>query len=488
MTQTARLILDVPAHLHSVAQAAVVHSLSTDQTNAAGTLSIVVQRSKDGWHCRASYAGAVWDLHDRDITASHYDEGDWLRREKELVRLGVMRVLQEALELPTKPWGILTGVRPTKMLHNMWDRGFSLAYMDTLLREIYGVSTKRRQWALEVAGHQRALFPEDPNRAVSVYVGIPFCPTRCGYCSFAAYPLATHGHLLKPFVQGLVEEITALGALLKELAIPVQTVYVGGGTPTVLQGDVLQQVLDVIEAQLQTAECSEYTVEAGRPETLTEDTVRRLRAAGVGRVSINPQTMRSATLQRIGRQHTPEDVEHAFELVRASGIPLINTDVILGLPGESLADVEYTLQRLEPLRPEHLTVHTLAWKRAAQWESQKERKHVHQNLSHVMVEEARNTAIRWGLIPYYLYRQRDIVGGLENIGYGRPGTESLYNIVMMEEKQTVLGVGAGAITKFVTAAGEVSRQANPKCPATYAQNVGNLVDQKKKRFEALLGV
>lgn len=488
MNTVNHLRLEVPEHLQATAAAAVSHNLPDAQLGRGPALALQLRRESTGWHCRASFVGAVWEYMDEDIAEAHYSEDDWRRREKELARLGVMRVLEKARGLQPKPWGILTGVRPTKMVHNMWDRGFTPSYMDTLLRNIYGVAPQRRTWVLDVARRQRPFFPQDPNSAVSVYIGVPFCPTRCGYCSFAAYPLATHGHLLEPFLQGLVREIAAVGTFLRHHGTQVHTVYVGGGTPTVLQGAQLQQLLDTIGEQLPLEACVEYTVEAGRPETLSEDTVRRLHGAGVGRISINPQTMRQTTLERVGRNHTPEDVEVAFARVRSQGIPLINADIILGLPGESLVDVECTLERLEQLAPDHLTVHTLAWKRAAQWHKQAENAAVQRHFGPAMVELARSTAHRWGMVPYYLYRQRDIVGGLENIGYARPGTESLYNIFMMEEKQTVFGIGAGAITKFVTAAGHVSRVANPKCPATYRQDVDALVEQKNTRFRQLLNV
>ncbi len=477
--------LEVPDQFRKTAEGAVVHSLGHGLSDGDCPLKIGVQREVDHLRCDVSWGDyhRVW--RDDDIGASHYGFRDWRRREKELLRRSILEALEAVYGLARKPWGILTGVRPTKMVHNMWDRGFSLQYMDVLLRDVYRVQTDRRQMVLATAARQRPFFPHNPNGSVGVYIGIPFCPSRCGYCSFAAYPLATHGHLLDPFFESLCREIEAVGNLLCRHDIGVDSVYLGGGTPTILEGNRLRRLLKLLHHWFQPSDCRDFTVEAGRPETLHDDTLGQLREAGVHRVSINPQTMVEATLKRIGRAHTPFEIEDAFRRAREHGIPLINMDVILGLPGETLADVEYTLGSVKDLGPDHLTVHALARKRAAVW-NQMDHSAYGTGGGHAMAEAASRTASAMGLVPYYLYRQRHIVDGLENVGYARPGTESLYNMMMMEERQTIFGIGSGAVTKFVAPDGTVRRTANPKCPATYARDWRVLLERKQRQFSTLL--
>ena len=419
-----------------------------------------------------------WEFLDTEILNGYYDQIDRERRVKERVRLGVQRVFEKAFHLSPSPWGILTGVRPTKLVHSMFDRGFSTEQLAMLLEDVYALSKEKVELLLDVASRQRAFFHPSVNNPISIYLGIPFCPTRCSYCSFAAYPMGSHGHLLSNFLKALALEIREVGALIRELGLDVETVYIGGGTPTTVQGDDLRKLLASIRENLFTAKTCEFTVEAGRPETLSLKTLSILKEAQVERISINPQTMHDATLEAIGRKHSVEQVRTAFSLARQVGIPIINMDIILGLPGEGLQQVEDTLREITLLAPDNLTVHSLALKRASDLKKSLEQARIAQEQGQAMADVAGEFAAKLGMIPYYLYRQRHILSDLENIGYTRPGLESIYNVQMMEERQTILALGGGGITKLVSADQSLIRLANPKCPATYSQQIQEGVEDK----------
>ncbi|NMB00190.1 MAG: coproporphyrinogen dehydrogenase HemZ [Firmicutes bacterium] len=463
---------------------AAIKSLVPNATFGSGrTLHVKYRWDADGLTVSLLFAGAEqWNYSDREILDSRYGEVDRERRLKERVRLGVQRVLETSYNLRPSPWGILTGVRPTKLVHSLFDRGFSPDQVERTLLEVYALSHEKVELLLDVVARQRPYFHSAPNNPISIYVGIPFCPTRCSYCSFAAYPLASHGHLLKGFLGALQTEINAVGSLIRELDLQVETVYLGGGTPTTVQGGDLAALLSQITSQLCTRETREFMVEAGRPETLTLETLQILKDGGVQRISINPQTMHDDTLQTIGREHSVQQVRTAFYRARQVGIPLINMDIILGLPGEQLEHVRHTLEEIGTLGPDNLTVHSLALKRASRLKKSLEKIHIAQEQGEAMVTLARDYALSWGMVPYYLYRQRHILGDLENIGYAKLGTDSIYNIQMMEERQTIIALGGGGITKLVSQDLSLVRQANPKCPATYSHQMANNLAEKLSRI------
>lgn len=427
---------------------------------------------------RVKLGDKVWEHEDAEIKDSRYDARDRERRLKERTRMGVHKTLEQVFSLAPSPWGILLGVRPTKLVHSLFDRGFSVEETVYLLQDVYGLSSAKIELILPVVMKQRRFFQQSPNQPISVYLGIPFCPTRCTYCSFAAYPLGSHGHLLGNFLQALKQEIIAYGALLTELGIEVESIYLGGGTPTSVQGGDLAELLSLIRTHLTTTTTKEFTVEAGRPETLNPETVELLRDAQVDRISINPQTMHQKTLDRVGRRHTVEDVYRAVDLVRNAGIPIINMDIILGLPGENIEHVEETLKQISTLQPDNLTVHSLAIKRASTLKQEAADLQIAQTEGETMARLAFDRAQDWGLLPYYLYRQRYILGDLENVGYAKPGFESIYNIQMMEERQTILALGGGGITKLVSPDLRLVRLANPKCPAGYSQELASELKAK----------
>lgn len=419
---------------------------------------------------------------DREILDPVYSDGEREQRIGERVRLLVHKLIAESFDVAPSPWGILVGVRPTKIVHRYLDRGFGYERIASILREVYGIAPNKIQLLFEVVRRQRKFFhSSDGNELppISIYVGIPFCPTRCRYCSFAAYPLGSHGHLLPGFFRALLEEIRRVGSFIRENQVPVETWYIGGGTPTVLTASELRLLLETMHQQLPEAPL-EFTVEAGRPDTITLEKLAVLKELGVNRLSINPQTMHQKTLDAIGRDHTVSQVVEAFAMARRVGFSVVNADLILGLPGEGLAEVADTLTQIDALRPENLTIHTLAVKRAATWRaSAASLQYPDESTAKEMVELARDYALERGLVPYYLYRHRYIVGDLENVGYALPGMESVYNIQMMEERQTVLAFGGGGISKFVrTKENSLVRHVNPKCPGTYTHQIENLIQEK----------
>lgn len=440
-------------------------------------------------YCSVELEGwPAWRVSDDEILSPVYEEFHRTQRVKERVRLGVNVVLRTAYDIPMSPWGILVGVRPTKLVHNLFDQGFSANHVEYMLREVYAVSPERVELVMNTAKWQRQFFHASPNQPVGVYIGIPFCPTRCSYCSFASYPIGTHGHLIPKFFEALCWEIEAVGRLFRRLGVAVESIYFGGGTPTTFQGDQLRRLLDLSRRWFLSEVTSEFTVEAGRPETILEDTCRIMAENGVNRVSVNPQTMNDATLRRIRRAHTVDDTIKAVERVRRAGIPILNMDIILGLPGEDISHVEATLKAISELAPDNLTVHSLAVKRASELRKNLESMSIAQEQGEAMAQLSAQAARELGMEPYYLYRQRYILGDLENIGYARPGTASVYNVQMMEERQTIVALGGGGITKLVSPDLSLVRLANPKCPATYAQQLKTTMPAKLWQLEQHLAV
>lgn len=377
---------------------------------------------------------------------------------KILLRQGLYRLLSKVTgHVP--PWGILTGIRPSKILHHLNDLGTSVNSAEKVLRERYSIREDKVHLLQGIVAIQKPYLEEMKKRPerVAVYVGIPFCPTRCSYCSFPAYSLQQGREPLKTYLQGLFEEIRITGEWMKETGLIADSLYMGGGTPTILTTSEITKLLQGLREYIPLAvsdtprrarEGLELTVEAGRPDTLSKEKLSALRAQGVNRLSINPQTMHDRTLQRIGRSHTVEDILRVYELAREIPGWIINMDVILGLPGESVNDVHETLERIGKLNPDNLTVHALAIKRGSKVHEAGLTENLGRELES-MQEIVLSSVRSWGLRPYYLYRQKHIAGNLENIGFARPGTECRYNIGIMEERQNVIGIGAGASSKVV---------------------------------------
>jgi len=348
-------------------------------------------------------------------------------------------------------WGFLTGVRPTKLVHQMLDEGETNPYQR--LVDQMRVSPEKATLVTKVAQLQRPLLNQDP-RAISIYIGIPFCPTICSFCSFSIYPINDHRDQVPTFLAALGKEMEIIGQTIQDLGLRVQSIYFGGGTPTSPKDDqfaaMLQKCADTI---LKGQQPEEYTVEGGRPETFTRSKLDAMAHHGVTRISVNPQTTVQATLMHLGRIHTTAGFYKAYELVRNHPAKfIINSDIIIGLPGEGPDEVAFTLNDMKRLAPDNLTVHTLAIKRGSRLHQEHAgdaalRSMTPQEAEH-LIQEAASAAHQLGQRPYYLYRQKFMVGSMENVGYSLPGMESLYNIQMMEERQTIIGLGASATSKW----------------------------------------
>jgi oxygen-independent coproporphyrinogen-3 oxidase len=310
-------------------------------------------------------------------------------------------------------------------------------------------------------------------------VGIPFCPTRCVYCSFVSADVKRNLKLVEPYLAALDREIDAVAEYLPQSGSRVRTIYIGGGTPTTLSAQQLTHLITHLRQKLDLSDLLEFTVEAGRPDTITLDKMKALRDLGVDRVSVNPQSMRDEVLAAMGRSHSAQDILDAYELVRRSGIPMVNMDLIAGLPRDDPEGFRYTLDRVLELNPENITVHTLALKKGARLMMEREGLPTGEETS-AMLDYAWPTLRQHGQNPYYLYRQKYMSGALENIGWCKPGTEGLYNICIMEELHTILALGAGGSTKLTdSATGKVVRLTNPKYPQQYMERIDQLCQEKQ---------
>ncbi|KLU58730.1 oxygen-independent coproporphyrinogen-III oxidase-like protein HemZ [Peptococcaceae bacterium CEB3] len=373
-----------------------------------------------------------------------------------LVSMALKLVLLRLLSTVTGkelPWGILTGIRPTKLVHRLREQGVGEDGQMRVLRALYAVRTDKTELLQGIAAVQAPYldrFRLHPER-VGIYLGIPFCPSRCSYCSFPGYAVDQEGLWLEEYLRALSEEIEAAGQLMRALGLEGDALYFGGGTPGILTERQIAGLLTACRAHLPLGKELELSFEAGRPDTLSARKLELLAELGTTCLSINPQTMQDKTLRRVGRAHDVRSVAEAYRLAREIAPWVINMDIILGLPGEGLEEVRSTLDQLAELRPDHLTVHALALKRGAR-ETEEGYTHAENSPVPQMQALARASARSWGLRPYYLYRQKRTAGNSENIGYARPGTESRYNIAIMEERQSIIGLGAGASTKVVNPA------------------------------------
>ena len=384
------------------------------------------------------------------------------------------------------PWGILTGIRPTKLVHEALRQGWDDQKIDRYLEESYKVSPNKRILMREVAKKEIAVLEKNQPEEVSVYIGIPFCPTRCVYCSFTAYSLEQKQKEVEPYLEALFKEISFVAEAKAKVSI--RSLYIGGGTPTSLNEEQLDRLLTHVEKSFDLSKVEEYTIEAGRPDTITAEKLRIMKAHGVGRISINPQSMKQKTLDIISRGHSVEEIKEVFKIARAMGHNQINMDMILGLPGETVEDVAYTLSELKKLDPENITVHTMAIKRASKLKealsSGEETIHLTEGEKiQEMLNLCEKEMANMGLHPYYMYRQKNMLGNFENVGYAKPGTEGIYNIEIMEEAQSIIALGAGAITKIVYQNGAcIDRIPNVKSLKDYIERIDEMIERKREGF------
>ena len=411
------------------------------------------------------------------------------------------------------PWGILTGVRPTKLAYRGLERGLSLEEVIADLQNNYKVSIEKANLAVHVANREREIIRDfKTDSGFSLYVGIPFCPGICHYCSFSSGAIQDYKDKTDDYVAALCEEIIAISNVMrcdrtdrknlaksineyvvenleKEKGFKLQTIYIGGGTPSSLSVAQLQRILETIVHHFSMEHVREFTVELGRADTISKELLELLQAYSVSRISINPQSMQQKTLDRIGRNHTVAQVKEAFYLARSLGFHNINMDIIVGLPGETLTDLENTMEQVKVLAPDSITVHTLALKRGSQeakaiQNKQSMRKEKESNEIAKMLAHCVHICQEMGLFPYYLYRQKHIKGNYENVGYAKVDKAGIYNILIMEEQQSIFAAGAGAITKLVRqevdAKSNIYRLENVKNIDIYINTIKDIIEQKKE--------
>lgn len=370
------------------------------------------------------------------------------------------------------PWGILTGVRPVKVIAQRSDAEAA----EKLL-----ISDEKIQLARTISRVQQPMIDAIPKNSYSLYVSVPFCPTRCSYCSFVSHSVDKAASRMDEYVGRLCEEMRQTADIAKQLGLRLDTIYFGGGTPTTLSAEQLRKVFATLDA-FDRSHVREFTVEAGRPDTITREKLEVIRAAGAERISVNPQTMRDSVLDAIGRRHTTEQTEQAYLLAREVGFRCINMDLIAGLPTDDAEGFRYSLDRVRELSPENITVHSLSLKRAATLFHEQDRKT--NGGAAEMIDYTHRILQQDGYVPYYLYRQKNTADNQENTGYAREGTESLYNMYIMEELQTILAVGAGASTKLVDSEnGRIVRLTNHKFPYEYLDRFTDIVSAKSGIFD-----
>ena len=384
------------------------------------------------------------------------------------------------------PWGNLTGIRPTKIPMTLLEEGKTDQEIADYLRDTYEVSKEKTDLSIAIAKRELELLKKlDYENGYSLYIGIPFCPSTCLYCSFTSYPLGIWKNRMDDYLTALEKEIefTAVKFAHKKL----NTIYIGGGTPTTLTAPQLDRLIRKIKCSFDLSYLVEFTVEAGRPDSITKDKLEVLRRHDIDRISINPQTMKQATLDLVGRRHTVEQTVESFQLARSLGFTNINMDLIVGLPEETIEDVANTMERLRELDPDSITVHSLAIKRAAKLRMFQDD---YKNYKIVNTKEHIDLTARiteeMGLEPYYLYRQKNMAGNFENVGYAKPGKAGIYNILIMEEKQTIMALGAGATTKFVFEhATRMERVENVKDINNYLERTDEMIYRKIRKMEEI---
>ena len=413
-----------------------------------------------------------------DCKASLAERAEYKNQLKILLYQGLSKITGTTL-----PWGTLTGIRPTKQALSKLEEGRSLEEIESYFGERYLCSKEKTDLSVDIASRELDILHKiDYKNGYSIYIGIPFCPTRCLYCSFTAFSVKAYEDYVDSYLDALFKEIDYAKGCFDGLEKKLTTIYIGGGTPTSLNEAQLERLLIKINETYDLTSIHEFTVEAGRPDSITYEKLRLMKQYGVTRISINPQTMNQETLDIIGRKHTVEDIRKVYEMAREIGHDNINMDLIIGLPGEDEASVAHTLEEIKAMDPDNLTVHTLAIKRAAYLNIYKER---YADLTFgdagKMLALTSDFAREEGYVPYYLYRQKNMSANLENVGYAKPGKECIYNILIMEEKQTIIALGAGASSKFVfPEEGRIERVENVKDVKEYVTRVDEMIERKER--------
>ena len=419
----------------------------------------------------------------------YYNESKILENIKEDIKKLVFSSLKE-LTKEEYPWGILVGIRPSKIALKYLEEGKTEEEIIRIFEIKHLASKKKAKLCIEIAKTEEKFVNKESN-SIAIYIGMAFCPTRCFYCSFAANPIVGNKKLVNPYLQALIKEISAMKKYVNDRKLNIESVYFGGGTPTAVNNEEFEDVMkEVYEAFVKDKNLKEFTVECGRPDSITSEKLQTMKTYDVTRISINPQTMNDDTLKMIGRGHTSAQVIEKFNLARSMGFNDINMDMIIGLPGEGIKEVLHTKNEILKLKPDSLTVHGLSLKRASiLYENFILKKGIQvkkQEELAQMYEESRILAQELGLHPYYMYRQKNMVGNMENLGYSRKGAECIYNIEMIEDKQTIIALGADAVSKVVFLdENRIERFANIKDIKEYCNRIDEMIQGKINLLDSL---
>ena len=450
------------------------YSFSNDRNDAVGNDYVIAEVNGDTISAEVKL-GSEAPVKSELITDESQD------KEHEMCRL-IYHILSEKTGI-TPPCGLMTGIRPVKKVIELIRQELPKEKIFSSLRDKYEVTDKKLQLAYDTAVNQLPILDRIDSSAVSLYVSIPFCPTRCSYCSFVSHSMDSAIKLMPEYISALCRELEIIGRIVRETDTKIDTIYFGGGTPTSVSAQELRTIMEAVEKNFDLDKVREYSVEAGRPDTITEEKLRVIKELGAERISVNPQTLNDDVLKVIGRKHTGADAVKAFELARKIGFKNINTDLIAGLPTESADSLRNTLDKMIELDPESITVHTLTIKRSANlFESGSA---YIDNPAAEMVDYSIPALMSHGYLPYYMYRQKNTVDNLENVGYAKNGFESYYNIFIMDETQTILGAGCAASTKLVYPDGKIQRIHNYKFPYEYIRSFDKLMDKKEEVTECL---
>ena len=466
------LITNLPEFFGDISEVIRLFLGQVDISLETGETVVEHVHSEEGgvWTERFSMDGVV-----REHTAQAVHGGLVEKRLlKRAVKTSCFLMMKEKTGM-TPPWGSLTGIRPTRILYELLEEGLSEEEAMGAIHDRFYVSTDKATLLRDIIGMQKGLI-DAPQDEYDLYIGIPFCTTRCAYCSFASGELGT-GALVEPYIEALIQEIRESARLMNERGMKLRAAYMGGGTPTALTAPQLDRVLSAAQECFPGAR--DWTVEAGRPDTIDRDKLKVMNENAITRISVNPQTFSDETLKIIGRAHTSKDTLEAYYLAREMGFDHINMDLIAALPGEGMAEFENTLKTTTSLKPESVTVHTLAIKRSSKLHEQGYTQ-IGAEAADEMVTFARQTLTEAGYRPYYLYRQKYMAGNLENVGYAVPGHACLYNIDNMEETTKILALGAGAITKWLfPRERRIERAPNVRNIEQYIGRVAEMVERKR---------
>ncbi len=422
-------------------------------------------------------SGRSWlRLNDETIEVTHHSKWqqhpEYKKQAKRKFLKGVYLLMQDFK--PTKlPWGTLTGVRPVKLAHQLIQHLKADDLVISTLQDTYAIAEDKARLVTGIAHLQNPILESITENSVSLYIGIPLCPSRCSYCSFISQAVSGKDDpLIAAYLEALLMELKGALAWLNERQWYLDTLYIGGGTPSILTATQIRELMETLSNAWPLSSPREITFEAGRPDTITEEKLKVLKEYQVNRLSINPQTLQPDTLKRVNRCHTVDEFYEAWQLAENLGFQTVNLDLIVGLPGEGEDQLMSTLNAIKPLTPANLTVHALALKRSSTLKTDAVKHQLSDNESENMMNRIYSFAKAQGLIPYYLYRQKEMAGHLENVGFSKPGQEGLYNILMMEEKQTIMGIGAGAVSKlYYPETNRIERKPNVKNIHVYIERM-----------------